>query len=124
MHQRPGSVPGSQEIHNQVERLRMQDGGSLKIFSRGCRAGEYKNARPDDRSDAQRRQRPRAQRLTKPVLRVFRLRDQFVDGLAAEELAACLSGSCVVDGGLLCQRALVSFSWTGGRGRNDVTITQ
>ena len=87
MHERSGRAASAQEIHDQVERLRMQDGRRLEIFS-GCRRSrEHEDSRADDRADAERRQRPRAQRLTEPVRRVLRLRDQFVDGLATEGLS-------------------------------------
>ena len=87
MHQRSGGAAGAQEIHDHVERLRMQEGRRLEIFSRRRRSRKNENSRTDDGADAERRQRPRPQRLTEPVLRVLRLRDQFVDGLATEKLA-------------------------------------
>ena len=87
MHQRPGSVAGAQEIHDQVERLRVQDRRRLEVFSRRRRSREHKNSRANNRADAQRRQRPRPQRLTEPVLWMVRFRDQLIDRLATESLA-------------------------------------
>ena len=87
MHQRTSATAGTQEIHNQVERLSMEDGGRLEVFSSRRRARENKDSRTDDRADAERCQRPWPQRLAKPVRRILRLRNQFVDGLATEGLS-------------------------------------
>ena len=87
VHERSGGAAGAQEIHDHVERLRMQEGRRLEIFSRRCRSRKHEDSRTDDGADAERGQRPRPQRFTEPVLRVLRLRDQFVDGLATECLA-------------------------------------
>jgi len=54
--------------------------------SRGPSKNE--NARADDRADAERGKRPRPQRLAETMLGLVRLSNQFVDGLAAQELAA------------------------------------
>ena len=86
MHERPGEAAGSKEIHDQVERLRMQDGRRLEIFSGRRRACKNEDSRTDDGTDAERRQRPRPERLTEPGFGVLRVRDQFVDGLAAQRL--------------------------------------
>jgi len=86
MHQRSSRATRPQEVHNQVERLRMQNRRRLEIFSSSGRSRENENSRANNRADAERRQRPWAQRLAEPVLRVLRLRDQFVDGLTAESL--------------------------------------
>jgi len=88
MHERSSGAAGAQEIHDQVQRLCVQDGRRLEIFSGRGRTRKYKNSRTDDGADTERRQRPRPQRLTKPVCGILRIRDQFVDGLATEGLAA------------------------------------
>ena len=49
------------------------------------------DAGADDRADAQRGQRPRAQRLFQPMLGLLRVGDQLVDGLAAEQLVRQIS---------------------------------
>ena len=79
-------LPAAQEIDDQVEHLRVQDRRSLEIFSRRRGSGENENAGADDGADAQRGQRPRAQRLLQPLAGVFGVGDQLVDGLAAEKL--------------------------------------
>ena len=63
MHERSGGAAGAQEIDDHIEHLRVQDGGSLEIFSGGGGAGEDENSRADDGADAERGQRPGAQRF-------------------------------------------------------------
>jgi hypothetical protein len=55
MHERPSKIAVAQEVHYQVERLRMQNGRSLKIFSGGSGPGKNEYSRSDDRADAERR---------------------------------------------------------------------
>ena len=87
MHERSGRAAGAQKIHDHIERLRVQERRRPEIFS-GCRRSrKYEDSRTNDGADAERRQRPWPQRFTEPVLRVLRLRNQFVDGLATEYLA-------------------------------------
>ena len=57
------------------------------MLARGRGAGESKNSRSDDRADAQRRQRPRSQRLLQPVFWPLGVRYQLVNGLLGEKLA-------------------------------------
>ena len=64
----------------------MQEGRSLKIFSGGGGPGKNENAGTDDGADAQRGQRPGAERFTEPVLGVLGIGDQLVDRLAAKNL--------------------------------------
>ena len=64
----------------------MQDGRRLEMFSCSRCTREDENARADDGADAQRRQRPGAKLLFKPVARSVGVSDQLVDGLAAEKL--------------------------------------
>jgi hypothetical protein len=49
--------------------------------------GQREYPRSDDRADPQCRERPRAQGLLQPVFRLFRVSDQFVDGLLGKKLA-------------------------------------
>ncbi len=118
VHERSGGAAGAQEIHDQVERLRVQDGGRLEIFSRRRRSRKDEDARANDGADAERRQRPGAQRLTEPVRGIVRFRDQFVDGLATERLAVGSTNDAgagsVVDGGK--SRSLLSLLLTAGVG--------
>ena len=86
MHQNLRGSTTPQEVHDDIEHLRVQNGRRLEIFAGGRGAGENEDARTNDRADAQGRQRPRAQRLLQFSLRVFRLGDQLVDGFAAEKL--------------------------------------
>ena len=44
MHQRARGAPGAHKIDQQVQYLRMQDGGRLEMFACGRRAGENKNS--------------------------------------------------------------------------------
>src|ERR1700692_2322139 len=86
MHERSGRSAGAQKIYNQIERLRMQDRWRLEIFPSSGRARQNKNSRTDDGADTKRSQRPGPQRLAEPVLRVLRLRNQFIDRLTTERL--------------------------------------
>ena len=71
---------------NRVENLSVKNGGSLKKFSGGGGSGEHEDARADNGADAQRRQRPGAERLLQTLARSLGFRDQLVDRLAAEKL--------------------------------------
>ena len=86
VHQRARRASGAQEVDDQVQHLRVQDGRSLEVLSRRRRAGENENSRANDGADAQRGKRPRSQRLLKTMPGLVGLRNQFVDGLAAEKL--------------------------------------
>ena len=84
MHKRSRRAAGAQEVHDQVECLRMQEGRRLEIFSgRGC-SRQNEDSRTNNRADPERGQRPRSQRFTEPVLWILRVRNQFVDRLATE----------------------------------------
>ena len=63
MHQRACRTTRPQEVANQVQNLRMQNGWSFEVFSRSSSAGENKYPRTDDGADSQRSQRPRTKRL-------------------------------------------------------------
>ena len=115
MHQRSRRAARAQKIHDQVEHLRVQDRRRLEIFPRRRRSRQHKNSRPDDGADPQRSQRPRPQSLAEPMLRILRLRNQLVDGFAAEKLAA----RCAVPyrRSQVVPRDNVSFTWTRRHGR-------
>ena len=104
MHQRPGGAARAQEIHEQVEHLRVQDGRRFEMFaSRGC-SRKNENARPDDGADAQSGQRPGSELLFKPVAGSVGVGNQLVDGLAAEKLILRDGrGRSGRFGGCLCQ---------------------
>ncbi len=53
----------AQEVHDDVEHLGVEDGRRLEVFSGSRGAGEHEDAGADDRADAERGQRPRAQRF-------------------------------------------------------------
>jgi hypothetical protein len=116
----PAVLPVRRKIDDHVERLRMQDGWGLKIFARGRGAGEDKNARADDRANAERRQRPRAKSLAEPVFGTLGIRDQLVDRFAAEKLVALPRGGVAV-GGDGCARDSVSFTRFSPRGNRART---
>jgi hypothetical protein len=86
VHQRARRAPCSQEVSDQIQHLRVQDGGSLEVLSRRSGASEDEYSGADDGPDAQRSERPWAQRLLKAMPRLVGFRDQFVNGLAAEKL--------------------------------------
>jgi hypothetical protein len=68
------------KVHDQIQHLGFVK-GRIAVLSCGCRSGKGKNSRADDGADAQRRQRPRAQRLSQPLLGLLRVGDQLVNGL-------------------------------------------
>ena len=74
------------DAQQEVEHLRVKDGWDFEVLASGGGPGENENARADDGADTEGRKRPRAQGFLEPVARVFGVRDQLVDGLAAEEL--------------------------------------
>ena len=86
MHQNLRGSATPQEVHDDIEHLRVQDRGRLEIFAGGRGARQDENPGTNDGADAERRQRPRAQRLLQFSFRIFRLGDQLVDGFAAEKL--------------------------------------
>ena len=86
MHERSGGTAGTQKIHNEIERLCVQNGRRLKIFSGGGRSRKHEDSRTNNRADAERCQRPRAECFTEPVFRILGLRNQFVDGLTTKGL--------------------------------------
>ena len=74
------------QMHEQVQHLHLVK-RRIAMLSRGSRAGKSKNARSNDSADPQRGKRPRPQRFLEPMRRVFRVRNQLVNGLLGEELA-------------------------------------
>jgi hypothetical protein len=86
MKKHAGKVPVLKQVLEDVQHLSMQQGWSRKLSSRG-RSRKNKNSRADDRADAKRGQRPRAQRLRQTMPRPFRVRNQLVNGFLGEELA-------------------------------------
>jgi hypothetical protein len=73
-------------MHNVVGQRRVKDRGGVELLP-GDRGADYgENAGADDRANAQGGQRPRSQRLFQPMLRLLRIGDQLVNGLAREEL--------------------------------------
>lgn len=86
MHQDLRRAASAQEIHDDVENLGVEDRRGLEVFSRGRRTGQHEDARADYRTDTQRGQRPGTKRLLQALAGCFRLGDQLVDGLTAEQL--------------------------------------
>jgi len=64
----------------------VQNGRGIEFLSSDGRADDGENSRSDDGADAQRSQRPRAERLFQPMFGFLRLGDQLIDGLAREDL--------------------------------------
>jgi hypothetical protein len=71
-----------------IEQRRVKDRRGVELLAGNGRADHSENSGADHRADAQRSQRPRSKRFLEPVFRLFRVRDQLVDGLLGEELAA------------------------------------
>ena len=93
MHQRASSASGAQEVDEKIEDLRVQDRWGFEMLAGGRSPGKNENARADDRADAERSQRPRAQRLAQAMFGLVGLGDEFVDRFTTQELAAIgLSG--------------------------------
>ena len=67
MHQRACRASSAQQIRHQIQHLRVQDGRSLEVLACRRSAGENEDARANDGADAQRRKRPRSQRLLKTM---------------------------------------------------------
>jgi hypothetical protein len=74
------------QVHEQIQHLRFVERRVAMLAGRRG-AGERKNPRANDRSDPQRRQRPWSQRLFEAMFRMFRIRDQLINGLLGEKLA-------------------------------------
>ena len=52
MHEGSGRAAGAEEVDDQIEGLRVEDGRGLKIFSGGGGSGEDEDAGADNGSDA------------------------------------------------------------------------
>ncbi len=63
MHQHAASPARAEEVHDQVEYLRVQDRRSFKVLACRRRSGQDEYAGADNRADPQRRQPPRAEAL-------------------------------------------------------------
>jgi hypothetical protein len=79
-------IAATNQVHEEIEHLDLVK-GRISMLSGSCRASKSKDTGADNRTYAQRGERPRAKRLLKPVLRFFRVRDQLVNGLLGKELA-------------------------------------
>jgi len=79
------------DAQEEIEHLRVKDGWDFEMLSGGSGPGENKNPGADDRADAQGGEAPGAETLLQPVVRLFRLGDQLVDGFSGEVLV-CQSG--------------------------------
>ena len=108
----PARSAGAKEVHEQVEHLRVQDGGRFKVLAGGGGAGEDENARADDGADAERGERPRAEGFFQPMPGRVGVRDELVDGFAA--------GSWLPAVGSACWRVLVGCA--NGSSRHMATL--
>ncbi|HKW75945.1 MAG TPA: hypothetical protein VJN64_10520 [Terriglobales bacterium] len=86
MKQHTGKISVSKQVLENVQYLRVQKRWLGKL-ARSRRAGENENSRSNNGADPQCRERPRPQRLFKPVARLFRIGNQLVNGLPGEKLA-------------------------------------
>ena len=67
VHERCPHAAGPKEVHDEVEDLRVQNGGSLEVFSGRRGAGEHEDAGANDRADAERGQRPGTEGFLQPM---------------------------------------------------------
>src|ERR1700757_668844 len=75
-------------MHHVIKQGSVQDGRSIKLLPGNRRSNNCKNSRPNHRANAQRSQRKRSQGLLEFAIRLLRIRNQFVDGLATDKLIA------------------------------------
>jgi hypothetical protein len=73
-------------MHDVVGQRRVEDGRGIELLPGDGRADDGENAGANDRSDAQRGQRPWPEGLFQPMFRLLRIGNQLVNGLACEEL--------------------------------------
>ena len=73
-------------MHEVVGYRGVQDGRGVEFLPGNRRPHHGEDAGADHGADAKPDQRPRAQRLLKPMFRLLRIGDQLVDGLAREDL--------------------------------------
>jgi len=78
-------------VHDVIEQRRVQDGRGVELLPGDSGADDGENARADNRSDAQRGERPRAEGFLQPMLGLLRFGDQLVNGLAGEQLVRQIS---------------------------------
>ena len=80
-------------VHQVIEQRGVQNGGGIKLLPRDGGTDHGKNPRTDHRTDAQRGQRPGAERFLKTVLGELRVADQLVDRFGCEQLLSQRLGS-------------------------------
>ena len=73
-------------MHEVVGYRSVQDGRGIKFLPGNRRPHHGEDAGADHGANAGPDQRPRAQCLLKPMFRLLRIGDEFVDGLAREDL--------------------------------------
>jgi hypothetical protein len=78
-------------MHDVIQQWCVQDGRRIELLPGDGGADDGKDAGADDCSNAQGGERPRAERLLKPMLGLLRFGDQLVDGLAGEQLVRQIS---------------------------------
>ena len=86
MHQNLRRPATPQEVHDDIEHLRVQNGGCLEIFAGGCGASKDENPGANNGANAERGERPRPQGFLETVLRMLRISNEFVDRFSGEEL--------------------------------------
>ena len=71
-------------VYKEFEQRRVQRRFEVQLLPGDGRAHDGEDAGADHRTDAQGREREWAQGFLEPRLRIFRIRDQLVDGLLRE----------------------------------------
>ena len=86
-------------VHQVIQQRRVQDRGGIELLARDGSADHGENSRTDDRADAERGQRPGAERFLQTVLGQLRVADQLVDRFGCEQLLSQRLGSWRADFG-------------------------
>jgi hypothetical protein len=73
-------------MHDIVGQRSVENGRGVELLPRDCSPDNGEDARANDRTYAERCERPWTKGLFQPMFRLLRLGDQFVNGLAREEL--------------------------------------
>jgi len=83
------------QAQEQIKNLSVEDRWNFKVLPGRSGPGQNEDAGTNDGADAQRREAPRPKALFKPMVGLFRLGDQLVDGLSGEVLV-CQSGDLLM----------------------------
>ena len=70
-----------------IRKRRIENARSVELLPGNSRPDNGKDPRADHRADTKSRQRPRSQRLFQAMVGVLGVRNEFIDGLATQQLA-------------------------------------